>query len=1214
MQNEISSINIHISLFEMYQSLFSSSNGIRLPAGSGGKEVFFQAGKRHGNLIAITLFRQSPDLPFLEFCYILFKSLEDSLFGRVELLNFHPDKDFLIFERRGASLISGKLLSSPEYECSYLCGVLTGFVRELQSSDPRCKEMNYGIETMCCLHGSDCCQFLIAHASYIQEHGHNINPSVSSIQNVLDSQRTSLAVLNTIAGYPTDNTGDFLQFALDRVLEWVKLENGMIRLITDDKKMLFTRSICGDVEKFSEYLYDRQMSDPSIKQKYATQNICIFSDLGALDVDSRRFCEQTGIHTACILALTSNLIHLGTLTLYSHSEREFTTSEKDFLCAVARQIGITLQNCVLHEKVSAETKLLEHSVSVAKNELRARNMELEIINAIAMTLDPTLILDKMLRSVVRKMTKILEYDGCAIYLSNQAQQTGHLTASFGKGAGIVRKHGHTIYFGKGYAGRVLENGCPIYADHFDDVAHLSPNPLINKMGIKTYSIIPLVSRGRIVGAMNLIARRQHNITSSEKNTLEAIGNLVGMAIENSSLYEQTQTRARMERIANRIAEQLSKSLNPGHIYDTAARELCLALNASSCIVAEILGDMVIIQHDYDPTGGPLLNTSFKLNDFTTPLIRELRAGNIVAVENAEENAHTSTLYKTFLEPFGVRSVLFVPLINRGSWRAVLAATQMGKSRLWSQDDIRLARLVATHTALSAENANLFERTSRSEKEYASLYNDAPDMYHTVNKDGYIIRCNRTEARILGYSHAELTGKKWSKLCTDKSRVTLSHELNINLVDDQNSRTFEIEMMRKDGVVLNISARAVPLFEAGKYDGASIFMRDITEQKLLEMQLAQSQKMESLGTLAGGIAHDFNNILTGIMGYANLIKMETDPDDDVHKFAKTIERSGNRAADLIRRMLSFARTAHMEVQPLDLNIIINESVALLSRSFDKNIEIVLQLADNLPKIEADPIQMEQIILNLCVNARDSMPQGGRITITTGNEDIDKRECPGPKSNTNTTCVALSVTDTGTGMNQSTVQRIFDPFFTTKEPGKGTGLGLSMVYSIVSRHHGTIRVESMEGKGSSFIIQIPVMKDMPKISRIMERFDLYKVKNASVLIIDAEELVRSYLCELLSDYGIKTIAFADGYKALEYLHNSDKRPDVCLMDVTLPGIDSLELYQQMREIYAQTQVIIMYQSRDELYAQALIAEGVINCVKKPCKADEVLLAIQRVIKEL
>jgi PAS domain S-box-containing protein len=372
----------------------------------------------------------------------------------------------------------------------------------------------------------------------------------------------------------------------------------------------------------------------------------------------------------------------------------------------------------------------------------------------------------------------------------------------------------------------------------------------------------------------------------------------------------------------------------------------------------------------------------------------------------------------------------------------------------------------------SERQEAEERLRTSEEKYRTLFEESHDIILTITPEGKFLDINPAGVTFLGYSSKE----EFLSIPTGRDRHISSdvrEELQREITEQGFVKDYELELKTKNGQRRTVLLTATAVRTA---DGTVVahrgIMRNITEQKQLEQQLLHAQKMESIGTLAGGIAHDFNNILGGIIGYAALTKSKMTRDHPFFAYIDAIERGGLRAAELTSQLLAFARGGKYKVQPVDLNAVVDETLKIIGRTFNKSIDIQVRPARDLPTIEADAAQMQQVLMNLCVNASDAMPTGGKMIVETSVSTITEELAaahagarPGP-------CVNLIVTDNGIGIDGETVQRVFEPFFTTKEEGKGTGLGLSMVYGVVTNHGGIIQVASEPGKGTTFRVFLPI----------------------------------------------------------------------------------------------------------------------------------------------
>lgn len=382
-----------------------------------------------------------------------------------------------------------------------------------------------------------------------------------------------------------------------------------------------------------------------------------------------------------------------------------------------------------------------------------------------------------------------------------------------------------------------------------------------------------------------------------------------------------------------------------------------------------------------------------------------------------------------------------------------------------------------------------------------------------------------------------------------------------------------------------------------------------EKERIREHLLQAQKMEAIGTLAGGIAHDFNNMLQGILGYASLLKLKISETDPIYRPLDVIERTAERAAELTRQLLGYARKGKFLVETLNLNNLVGEVMKIITRTFDRAIEIKTRLSDDIWSIEGDKSQIENVILNLCVNARDAMPTGGILTIETYNKDVLEGELPFPWAIPGRYAV-IKVTDTGTGMDEEVKKHIFEPFFTTKGIGKGTGMGLAMVYGVVKNHNGFITVDSEPGKGSIFTIYLPASEI--KTEEKMEEIRTPVTGTGTILIVDDEEAIRNLLSDSLSGLGYNTIVASNGREAINfYLSNKDKI-DLVILDLIMPFMGGEETLIRLREINPNVKLLIATgYGVSETLKDKLRDKGINGFINKPFNIAEISEMIKTVL---
>lgn len=499
----------------------------------------------------------------------------------------------------------------------------------------------------------------------------------------------------------------------------------------------------------------------------------------------------------------------------------------------------------------------------------------------------------------------------------------------------------------------------------------------------------------------------------------------------------------------------------------------------------------------------------------------------------------------------------------------------------------------------------------SEEKYRQVVENAHDAIIVSQARG-IRYANRSAETLFGYSQAELLKCHFEQLihADDRSLAVSRHKRR--LAGDVVPNNCSIRVIDKAGEVKWIELNAVRIEWEGRPALIS-FSRDITSQKRLESQLLQSQKMEAVGTLAGGIAHDFNNSLQAISGFTQLLLMDESKPLQDREMLATIQKAARHAEELTRQLLTFSHKIESKPVPLNLNVEIRETCRLLERTLPKMIRIETRLKEDLSIVRVDKVQLEQVIMNLGINAGHAMPDGGRLTIETDDVVLTK---PFPLGDHDTGAgryVLLTVTDTGIGMDDQTQQYIFDPFFTTRETGSGTGLGLAMVYGIVTGHGGWITCESALGKGTTFRIYFPAA-GLVQIDHAVDVPEIAGVGGAeTILIVDDEPVVRSLGRRLLERFGYTVLEAASGEEGLEIYHRLGSEIALVILDLNMPGMGGANCLTHLMAKDKSVRVIIASGYSPDAGVAASLKQGARGFVAKPYQLEDMLNLIREVLDQ-
>jgi PAS domain S-box-containing protein len=499
-----------------------------------------------------------------------------------------------------------------------------------------------------------------------------------------------------------------------------------------------------------------------------------------------------------------------------------------------------------------------------------------------------------------------------------------------------------------------------------------------------------------------------------------------------------------------------------------------------------------------------------------------------------------------------------------------------------------------------------ERTKElaiSEKWHKSIFDNATDGVIVQDRNGTIMNVNKKACEIHGFERDSLIGVSIELLEARGDKTQIDERRERILHGD--SIIYETEHYRREGekVDLEVSSKAI---EIGGEIFIQSFYRDITEKKRIQEQLMHSQKMESVGALAGGIAHNFNNILTTILGYSELLLEFSELDETSKLKVRNIESSARKAGVMVSKLLSFARREAHEIVPLNLHDVINDSVRLFEGVLDKRIGIKMKLTSPLQNIEGDPNQIEQILMNLMVNARDAMPDGGLITIRTEATDVGKDRYEAPAYIIPGKYIVLVVSDTGSGISKQLMSKIFDPFFTTKEKGKGTGLGLATVYGIVKDHKGYISVESEPGKGSIFSIYFPASEN---VFRGIEKPGVVSIQGyENIMVVDDDVDVLNFVKEILENHGYQIMPVSNSLNAIDMFKTNFETIQLVITDIMMPLMEGQELIKNLKQIKPGIKVIGISGYSDTSVSKDKMVDAFI---KKPFQSMELLAAVRRLL---
>ncbi|OHD71951.1 MAG: hypothetical protein A2W19_02155 [Spirochaetes bacterium RBG_16_49_21] len=492
----------------------------------------------------------------------------------------------------------------------------------------------------------------------------------------------------------------------------------------------------------------------------------------------------------------------------------------------------------------------------------------------------------------------------------------------------------------------------------------------------------------------------------------------------------------------------------------------------------------------------------------------------------------------------------------------------------------------------------------SEEKYRTILETMEEGFYELDLRGNYTFVNNAACRQFGYEYDEFIGMNYRRIASAETARHLYEVFHQVFETGEPALLMDFEVIRKDGSVRNHLNNAVLIRDSsGQPKGFRVLARDITERKRaeaekskLEQQLLQAQKMESVGRLAGGVAHDYNNMLSVILGYVDLIKNNLSSDDPFFKNVLEIERAALHSKDITHKLLAFSRKEIIAPKSLNLNGLIAGTQKTLIRLIGEDLELYFHPVNNLWKIKFDRSQMEQILVNLAVNARDAMPNGGKLTIETNNIRLDEAYCRVHLGFSPGDYVQLVVSDDGAGMGKDTLAHVFEPFFTTKETGKGTGLGLATVYGIVKQNDGFINVYSEPGRGTTFKIYIRRSMEEGDVTEETEEA-LPASGTGTILVVEDDDMVRAMTIEMLEVIGYTTLSTGNPLEALSFFERGDTHIDLVITDVVMPKMSGKELIDRIEAIRPGVKALFMSGYTTNVIADRGVLKEGVHFIQKP-----------------
>ncbi len=658
-------------------------------------------------------------------------------------------------------------------------------------------------------------------------------------------------------------------------------------------------------------------------------------------------------------------------------------------------------------------------------------------------------------------------------------------------------------------------------------------------------------------------------------------------------------------VVPKIARICAMGIGLDELLGETCREIVALCNVDACyLVSHRERDGgTEVRHSTGSEECPDLRAVYGPDPLWEDVLAHLSAHGILAVDDVSALSPDDPV-RVLHEPHAVRSLLLAPLKFGSGLVGLLALHGYGSPRSWGREGLHIAGAVAYILSAALERRRMEEKLRSSEARYRFLADNALDVISLHDGSGKFLYVSPAARRMLGYRPEEMVGCGSDTFLppTDQERM---REANHRLVAGEVSAvTMQHRFRRKDGGYTEAET-VCSVVPGGRGDAPRILriMRDITERKIMEGRLFESQKLETIGMLAGGLAHEFNNLILAITGTAEMLSLLLAGNEEAAGYLAIIDRMGTRAADLTRQLLAYAGRGKQSPEILSINRIVRENIPVLKAAIPPSVEVRLDLAGEEPRVLADALQIRQAIMSLCMNAAEAMPDGGVLTLrtrgeefppggslpagTVGSEDFS----PGSK-------LVFEVSDTGVGMDAEIVSRIFEPFFSTKSFGRG--MGLAAVRGIVEGHDGSIRVNSEVGRGTTFTIVFPEAAGSSPGERGREPSSLSGT--GTILVADDEEDVRAMVRAMLESFGYRVLEARNGREAADLYRERSGEIDLVLLDMMMPGMTGEEAFSEIRRISPDARALLASGYDEKGRIGEIVASGFSGFLQKPFRRRE------------
>jgi PAS domain S-box-containing protein len=740
-------------------------------------------------------------------------------------------------------------------------------------------------------------------------------------------------------------------------------------------------------------------------------------------------------------------------------------------------------------------------------------------------------------------------------------------------------------------------------------------------GPPNHASVALRAEGQFIGIISVdMLPSYDSIGQDSLAALELLADLVAIAIARGRVATALRTMNEQTSFLDEVSREFGRSLDVSETLDRVAR-LAATHIADWCIIEALTADGAVERLALaaaDPSRLEFANEFYRWyrldlrsRQGISRVIRTGRSEYATSVDDAAwEVIETRPDVPDTLKRIGIASWMIVPLTARGQTFGAITLIANKSARHYGEADTALAEELGRRAAIAIDNAKYEEALRQSEEQYRQIVETTQEGVWIFNAEGETTFANQKMGDLLGVAPPEMIRKSVAEFVHPEDVEAVGAHLDWRDGDHDPQR--DLRLVRGDGSDLWVLVNASPLTDRrGQYAGTLAMMTDITQRRTIDEQLRQAQKIEAIGLLAGGVAHDFNNLLTVISGYGELLVPYLAPNSFPAEAVQQILKAGESAASLTRQLLAFSRRQVVSTKEIDLNVVVDQLGKMLRRLIGEDIAFVTTLAPALGRVEADPGQMEQVLLNLATNARDAMPRGGKLAIETVNFDFDDKNVSPYPGLLAGRYVMVAMHDTGFGMPPEIQARIFDPFFTTKAPGKGTGLGLAAVYGIVKQSGGWIYVDSVVGQGTVFRVFFPRVISSPDPESLPDAARVHHHGTETILVVEDARALRDLARLALERSGYTVLEAESGEAAVRIVEEDDRPIHLLLTDVVMPGLGGRPAAEKIQALRPSMKIIYMSGYTDDMVVRHGVVESGVAFLQKPFSTVELARLVRAVL---